>query len=458
MWSLIGCLVFVKVRGMGAQPQKRAQTAKPGPSRDETLALFGDVRARTMDLAAPLTAEDQCIQSMPDVSPTKWHLAHTSWFFETFILMLYLAPHDGGYAPFDPDYDYLFNSYYKQVGPHHERPNRGFLSRPPLDDIHAYRRHVDAAMEGLIADVDDGTWAELLPLVALGLNHEQQHQELILTDIKHVFSLNPLRPAYQPFKPHGIPSGDGDSDGDDAPLEWIDFSDGLIETGHDGPGFAFDNEGPRHKVWQDAFRIASRPVTNGEYLKFISDGGYRRPELWLSDGWAAVHDRDWQAPLYWEKADGGWRLMTLSGMRALDLAEPVSHVSFFEAYAFANWAGKRLPREDEWERLAADCPLEGNFADGGHYHPVPGKADGGSAIQMFGDVWEWTGSAYSPYPGYKAETGAIGEYNGKFMSGQMVLRGGSAATAAGHVRATYRNFFYPPDRWQFSGLRLAEDG
>ncbi len=443
---------------MGVQPQKRARTAKPGQSRDETLALFGDVRARTMELAAPLTAEDQCIQTMPDVSPTKWHLAHTSWYFETFIL----TPHGGGYQPFHADYNYLFNSYYKQVGPHHERPNRGFLSRPPLDDIHAYRRYVDGAMEGLIADVDDGAWTELLPLVGLGLNHEQQHQELMLTDIKHVFSCNPLRPAYQPLKPpgklRGVPSGDDGA----GPLEWIEFPEGLIEVGHEGPGFAFDNEGPRHKVWQDAFRIASRPATNAEFLEFIEDGGYLVPELWLSDGWAAVQERHWQAPLYWEKTDGDWRLMTLSGMRALDLAEPVSHVSFFEADAFAKWTGKRLPREDEWERLAADCPpaeaQQGNFADGGHYHPIPGKADGKSAIQVFGDVWEWTRSAYSPYPGYKAETGAIGEYNGKFMSGQMVLRGGSAATPAGHVRATYRNFFYPPDRWQFSGLRLAEDG
>ncbi len=386
-------------------------------------------------------------------------------------------PFDPAYGEFHPDYNYLFNSYYESVGPRHQRPKRGLLSRPPLDHIHAYRRHVEDAMTALIAATDDKKWTDIAPFVDLALNHEQQHQELILTDIKHVFSCNPLRPAYRAFKPHGV-EGPGPSPGPEK-SEWIEFPEGLVETGHRGTGFAFDNEGPRHKVWLNGFRIAPGPVTNAEFLEFIDDGGYRRPEFWLSDGWAAVQAQGWTAPLYWQKTGddgkkgGEWRLMTLAGERALDPAEPVCHVSHFEADGFAKWAGKRLPLEAEWERLAAEYPVSGNFADTGHYHPIPGKPAGssrsaaaagasdlgaaGAATQVFGDVWEWTRSAYAPYPGYRAAEGAVGEYNGKFMSGQMVLRGGSAATPEGHVRATYRNFFYPPDRWQFSGLRLAED-
>jgi ergothioneine biosynthesis protein EgtB len=422
-------------------------------TRDETLALFRCVRARSTDLAAPLTAEDQCIQSMPDTSPTKWHLAHTTWAFETFVL----KPFDPGYAEFHPDYNFLFNSYYEQIGPRHQRPKRGLLSRPPLEDVRAYRRHVENAVEALISGAKDAAWDEIRPFVDLANNHEQQHQELMLTDIKHVFANNPMRPAYRPQKAAGTDAGA--KLGHSAP--WIEFAEGLIETGHDffgSPAFAYDNEGPRHKIWQNGFRIAPRPVTNAEYLEFIADEGYARPEFWLSDGWAACRENSWQAPSYWQRegtADG-WRLMTLSGMRALDPAEPVCHVSFFEADAYAKWAGKRLPLESEWERMAADCPVAGNFADSGHFHPVP--APGGTGLaQVFGDVWEWTRSAYGPYPGYRAATGAVGEYNGKFMSGQMVLRGGSTVTPDGHVRATYRNFFYPPDRWQFSGIRLAED-
>jgi ergothioneine biosynthesis protein EgtB len=434
---------------MWGRPQKLSANENLGPPRDDIEALFRDIRARSIALSAPLTAEDQCIQSMADVSPTKWHLAHTSWFFETFIL----KPFGGGYGEFHPDYGYLFNSYYQAVGPRHERPKRGLLSRPPLEDIHAYRRHVEEAMKRLITEAGDDAWNKITPLIELGLNHEQQHQELILTDIKHVFSCNPLAPAYQALKPprtdHRIEKA--------APVEWIEFPEGLIETGFDGPGFAFDNEGPRHKVWLNGFRIASRPVTNGEFLEFIDDGGYRRPQGWLSEGWATVQADGWEAPLYWQRTEGGWRIMTLAGMRALDPAEPVCHVSFFEADAYANWAGKRLPTEAEWVLLAADCPVEGNFATSGHFHPIPGPAGEDQAVQVFGDVWEWTRSAYSPYPGYKAAAAAIGEYNGKFMSGQMVLKGGSAATPEGHMRASYRNFFYPPDRWQFSGLRLAED-
>lgn len=428
---------------MRGRPQKLSANENLGPSRDAYRDRFRDIRARSAALAAPLTAEDQCIQSMPDVSPTKWHLAHTSWFFETFIL----KPFEEGYGEFHPDYNYLFNSYYEAVGPRHERPKRGLLSRPPLEDIHAYRRHVEDAMDRLMVGANEKTWNKITPLIELGHNHEQQHQELMLTDIKHVFSCNPMAPAYQAFKPHDIENVTA--------LEWIEFPEGLVETGFDGPGFAFDNEGPRHKVWMNGFRIASRPVTNAEFLEFIDDGGYRRPDWWLSEGWAAVQENGWEAPLYWQRGDE-WRIMTLAGVRALDPAEPVCHVSYFEADAFANWAGKRLPGEAEWELFATAYPIEGNFADSGHFHPIPGRAEEGRG-QVYGDVWEWTRSAYGAYPGFKAAAGAVGEYNGKFMSGQMVLRGGSAATPEGHIRASYRNFFYPPDRWQFSGLRLAED-
>lgn len=435
---------------MDGQPKIKTDGLDQGEQRSQTLAMFRAVRDRSMELAAPLSAEDQCIQSMDDVSPTKWHLAHTSWAFEAFVL----RPFDPGYEEFHADYNYLFNSYYESIGPRHQRPKRGLLSRPPLDHVHAYRRHVEDAVIALIEGAEEKKWVEIAPFIALGLNHEQQHQELMLTDIKHVFSCNPLKPAYQAFKDHGSGSGENGK------LEWVEFPEGLVETGHEGAGFAFDNESPRHKVWLNGFRIAARPVSNGDYLEFIEDGGYRRPEFWLSNGWAAVQDHAWIAPLYWRgDNDGDWRLMTLAGERALDPAEPVCHVSHFEADAYAKWAGKRLPLEAEWEQLAADLPVQGNFADSGHFHPVPGQeaTDSSTAAQVFGDVWEWTGSAYAAYPGYRAADGAIGEYNGKFMSGQMVLRGGSAATPEGHVRASYRNFFYPPDRWQFSGLRLAED-
>ena len=446
---------------MDGQPKITTDGKDQGHNRAEILARFRAVRDGSMDLAAPLSAEDQCIQSMDDVSPTKWHLAHTSWAFETFVL----KPFDPGYGEFHPDYNYLFNSYYETVGPRHLRPKRGLLSRPALDQIHAYRRHIEDAVAALIDAANEKKWAEMAAFVDLALNHEQQHQELMLTDIKHVFSCNPLQPVYKAYKPAKGNAGAGR--GDFGKPEWIEFPEGLVETGVDGngDGFTFDNESPRHKVWLNGFRIATRPVRNGEYLKFIEDGGYRRPEFWLSNGWAAVQAETWTAPLYWrqqgdaEKNGGDWRLMTLAGERALDPVEPVCHVSMFEAAAFAKWAGKRLPLEAEWECLAADLPVQGNFADSGHFHPVPGPeaATSGTAAQVFGDVWEWTSSAYAAYPGYRAADGVLGEYNGKFMSGQMVLRGGSAVTPEGHVRASYRNFFYPPDRWQFSGLRLAED-
>jgi ergothioneine biosynthesis protein EgtB len=416
---------------------------KQDDDRDALAGAFRAVRRASEALAAPLTPEDQVVQSMPDVSPTKWHLAHTSWFFETFLL----APHLAGYEVFDERYGYLFNSYYEAVGPRHPRPQRGLLSRPTVREIADYRDHVTAAMARLIAQAGRRDWAGIEPLLTLGLHHEQQHQELILMDIKHVFSTNPLLPAYRKARPAGRR--------DAPPLEWLDFPGGLREIGHDGNGFAFDNEGPRHKTWVEPFRLAARLVTCGEYLAFVEDGGYRRPELWLSDGWATVQAQGWTAPLYWSEDADGRHVFTLSGLKRLDLAEPVCHVGHYEADAFATWAGKRLPTEAEWEVAAAGIPLAGNLAGSGLCHPAP--ASGGGLRQMIGDVWEWTRSAYAPYPGFRAARGAIGEYNGKFMSGQMVLRGGCAATPEDHIRTTYRNFFPPASRWCFSGIRLAED-
>ncbi len=414
---------------------------------------FATVRRETEALADNLTPEDQAIQSTPDASPTKWHLAHTSWFFETFIL----GPLDPTYRVFDPAFAYLFNSYYEAVGPRHPRPQRGLLSRPTVDAVGAYRDHVTTAMLRLIEQAGDAVWREAAPRVELGLNHEQQHQELILMDIKHLFSVNPLLPSYQAPRLHALASTA-------PPPGWVEFAGGLQEIGHAGPGFAFDNEGPRHKVWLDPFRLASHPVSCGEYREFIADGGYRRPEFWLSDGWAIVQQQGWQAPLYWRCEDGEWRLFTLSGERPIEPAEPVCHVSCYEADAFARWAGRRLPTEAEWEVAAEpkgeDAPLTGNLADSRHFHPCPDPAPAQrkpALRQMIGDVWEWTASPYIAYPRFRPVAGAIGEYNGKFMSNQMVLRGGAAVTPAGHIRITYRNFFPPSARWAFSGLRLAED-
>jgi ergothioneine biosynthesis protein EgtB len=403
------------------------------------------VRAQSERLAAPLSAEDCALQSMPDASPVKWHLAHTTWFFETFLL----EPNSAAFQPFDPVFRVLFNSYYHSVGDKHPRPERGLLSRPSMETVLAYRRHVDAEMQRLLSRRQLAK--EVAALAELGIQHEQQHQELILTDLKHLFSRNPQRPAYH--KPWPLTPVQARARG------WIDFAAGQHEVGHSGPGFCFDNEAPRHRVWLEAFRIATHPVTHGDFIEFIGDNGYRRPELWLSAGWDLLGARGWQAPAYWEMRDGRWHTFTLHGMAPVDPHAPVCHVSFYEAEAYARWAGERLPTEAEWEIAALTAPLEGNFVESRALHPLAlreSPADG-SPAQIFGDVWEWTRSDYSPYPGFRAATGAVGEYNGKFMSGQYVLRGGSCATPASHIRASYRNFFPPEARWQFSGLRLARD-
>jgi len=426
--------------------------AGTSPRTDQTAAhraawaqRYADVRGRTVALTGPLSAEDQQIQSMPDVSPTKWHLAHMSWFFETFLL----EPSLPGYAAFDPQYGFLFNSYYEAVGARWPRPERGLLSRPSLDDVLAYRRHVDAAMARLIETADEEVWSALEPLLDLGLHHEQQHQELILMDIKHVFSLNPLAPAYAPARARAAPEAPS--------LDFIRFDGGLVEIGHDGEGFAFDNEAPRHKVWLEPFALASRLSTCGDYLAFIEDDGYARPELWLSEGWGAVQREGWRAPLYWHEGEAGERLLfTLSGLRRLDPAEPVCHISLYEADAFARWSGRRLPTEAEWELASDHAAKPVSMAGAEPFHPQAAAPICGLQ-QMTGELWQWTASPYAPYPRYRPAAGAIGEYNGKFMSNQMVLRGGAAVTPEGHVRPTYRNFFPPAARWAFSGVRLADD-
>jgi ergothioneine biosynthesis protein EgtB len=388
--------------------------AVPAHAPSSLIARYRAVRAASMALAAPLTAEDCAVQSMPDTSPVKWHLAHTSWFFETAMLA-----QRKDYRVFDPAFAYLFNSYYESAGPRHPRPRRGLITRPGLDAVLAYRAHVDAAMEDFLAQADAAQGAQAL----LGLQHEEQHQELILTDIKHAFFCNPLLPAYRT---------EAQTPRTAVPLAWRAHPGGIVPVGHAGKDFAFDNESPRHQVLLRPFRIASRAVSNGEYADFIADGGYRRAEFWLSDGWARVQEEGWDSPLYWLRDDDGTsRVFTLGGLGIPDPHAPVSHVSFFEAAAYAAWAGKRLPTEFEWEAASADL--------------------------AHGEVWEWTRSAYDPYPGYKPFAGLASEYNGKFMVGQMVLRGGSAATPPGHARPSYRNFFPPAARWQFSGIRLAED-
>ena len=423
-----------------SQPSPRVRV-----DRDELIRRFRSVRADTEALTANLAPEDQVVQSMEDASPSKWHLAHTSWFFETFILAAYARDH----RPFDPDFAFLFNSYYEAAGPRHARPRRGMVTRPSVHEVMAYRGHVTDAMAALMGAVGAADWPAVADLVELGISHEQQHQELLLTDILHAFSCNPIHPAYGPYRPAEAGAG--------GPLSWVSFDGGIREIGHDGDGFAFDSEGPRHEVLLRPFRLAARLVTNAEWIAFIEDGGYGAARHWLSDGWATVQREGWQAPGYWLWRDDGWHSMTLAGLRPVEPDAPVCHVSFYEAEAFARWAGYRLPSEAEWEVAAAGLPVDGNFAGGGLLRPLPDP--GGEGLrQMYGEVWQWTQSAYGPYPGFRAPDGAIGEYNGKFMCNQMVLRGGSCATARDHTRPTYRNFFYPHQRWQFTGLRLAEDG
>jgi ergothioneine biosynthesis protein EgtB len=409
-------------------------------NRAALAARYRATRARTESLCEPLETDDYQLQSMPDCSPPKWHLAHTGWFFETFVL----APHAAGYRPYRPQFGYLFNSYYEAVGERWPRPARGLLSRPTVGEVYDYRHAVDEQMLALVESASEHTFAEVAPIVELGLNHEEQHQELLLTDLKHALGLNPLRPQYAP---PGEPAR-----GDATPIEWESHPAGVRWVGHDGPGFAFDNEGPRHRVFVAAFEFASRPVNNGEYLRFIEDGGYNRPELWLSDGWAARQRNGWAAPLYWQLDGDEWSVFTLRGMRPLGPAEPVCHVSYYEADAYARWAGARQPTEFEWETAVGPRAVSGNFLESDLLHPAA------SVASYYGDVWAWTASPYVAYPGYRPAAGALGEYNGKFMCNQLVLRGGSCATPVGHVRATYRNFFPPDARWQFSGIRLAKDG
>jgi ergothioneine biosynthesis protein EgtB len=401
-------------------------------------------RRQTQELAAPLGLEDQAAQANEDASPTKWHLAHTSWFFETFVLQPFLR----GYRTFDDRFNYCFNSYYEAQGDRHPRAMRGLLTRPTIFEVRNYRAHVDESMESVFAS-GLGHDDEVARRIEIGVHHEQQHQELLLTDILSLFALSPIRPAYREGEPPRAPS-------EPQPLRFIAFDGGRFGVGHAGDGFAFDHEGPRHETLLRPFGLADRLVTNGEWLTFMNEGGYRTPALWLADGWARVQRDGWRAPLYWEQRDGGWRAMKLWGLKTIDGAAPVSHISFFEADAYARWAGKRLPTEFEWEVAAAGEPIFGNMLDSGALTPRAAPLDQGLK-QMFGDVWEWTQSAFAPYPGYRPAAGALGEYNGKFMCGQQVLRGASCVTPDADARRTYRNFFYPHQRWQFCGLRLADE-
>lgn len=436
----------------GGEPDAPEHVAKQDLSLDERAELlnrYQQIRAESANLADPLSSEDMQLQSMADASPTKWHLAHTSWFFETFILHRYLT----GYRLFDPEFHHLFNSYYNSLGQPFARPQRGLLSRPDIEQVFRYRSHIDRAIEQLL--IEEDCPAELAGLLTLGVNHEQQHQELLLTDIKHAFSINPLLPAY-------VEGEEGDDDrGDENPasLEWLNVPEDTYTLGSDTDSFHFDNEGPAHQQLIPSYRIASRLVTNGEFLAFMEEGGYRDHRLWLSDGWAWVNQNGRQAPLYWQRRDGDWYQFTLAGLQPLDMHAPVSHVNYYEADAYASWAGMRLPTEFEWEVAAwlhrrPDTLSSANLLETRKFRPV---AEPVGRPQFLGNLWEWTGSAYRPYPGFRASADAVGEYNGKFMCNQMVLRGGSCATPASHIRISYRNFFYPHQAWQFTGIRLAGD-
>lgn len=406
---------------------------------------FIKVRKFTEHIVAPLETEDFTIQATTDVSPAKWHLAHTTWFFETFVLV----PNDPLYKVFHPRFCYLFNSYYETIGMPFPRSSRGLLARPTITEVMDYRHYVEERVLNLLKQSDNEQLSKLSPIIEIGINHEQQHQELLFTDIKYNFYVNPLRPVYR--EKLSLPVAVED------PLNWERFEGGIVEIGHDGEEFSFDNEGPRHKVWLDPYRLASRPVTNGEFIAFIEDDGYEKVKYWLSDGWSTVKEEGWNAPLYWEKVNGVWHYFTLSGMRKVNENEPVTHVSYYEASAYASWAGWRLPTEAEWENAFVNKEIKGNFAESGYYHPAGEATDKDGLSRGFGNVWEWTMSPYMPYPGNKPLEGALGEYNTKFMANQMVLRGGSCVTPSSHIRLTYRNFFQPEKRWQFSGFRLAGD-
>jgi len=403
---------------------------------------LGAVRARTESLCAPLEIEDYVIQACAEVSPPRWHLAHTTWFFETFILLPFVR----GYRVFNEAYAHLFNSYYETAGTFFPRAQRGQLSRPTVAQIYRYRQHVDEALQLLLQDLPQRSAHDILARVELGIEHETQHQELLLMDVKFNFFFNPIKPVYRDARATQATVTE---------MGWQTFPGGIVEIGHDGVGFSFDNERPRHQTMLQDFRLANRLVSNEEYLAFISDGGYQRPDLWLSDGWHTLNSRHWLAPLYWSKEGDDWRQFTLSGMQPLNPNEPVAHLSYYEADAYARWANKRLPTEAEWEHVAATLPIAGNFLESGSLHPQVSHQPG--LTQLYGDLWEWTQSPYTPYPGFRPLPGTLGEYNGKFMSDQIVMRGGCCATAQEHIRASYRNFFRPADRWMFSGLRLAED-
>jgi len=410
-------------------------------SREVLIGEYERVRHCTDALCEPLTTDDYQIQSIVQTSPPKWHIAHVSWLFEAFVLPRFQPD----YRPYHPGFDFLFNSYYYTHGQMYPRPKRGLLSRPSVDEIYRYRSHVDDCMRKLMESVDDARWQELVFYVILGLNHEEQHQELMLMDIKHNFFVNPLKPAYL----DDLKSPQGDT----RAMRWVERSGGIHQIGNGGEGFAYDNETPRHDVLLCDHRLADRYITNGEYLAFIEDKGYDNPALWLSDGWALLQQQGWRHPLYWQQTHGDWKQFTLGGLRELNLDEPVCHISFYEADAYAHWTGKRLPLENELEALLAEKPVKGNFVDSELLHPAPAGEEG----QWYGDLWAWTSSPYTAYPGFKPLAGSVGEYNGKFMSNQMVLKGGCCVTPYGHSRASYRNFFYPDERWAFTGLRLAED-
>jgi ergothioneine biosynthesis protein EgtB len=432
--------------------------------RQGLIGRYRKVRDFTARLCRNLQPEDYVVQSMPDVSPTKWHLAHTSWFFETFVVKVWMPR----YRSEVPQYAYLFNSYYNAAGDMHRRDLRGLISRPTVAETYRFRDSIDECVTKLLEEADDALLDEIEPVLVLGLHHEQQHQELLVTDIKHVFAQNPLYPVFESAvagigDPGRRENGDaqarpGSTIPATTPQRFIEFDEEIVSIGHEGAGFSYDNEGPRHRALVSAFSLSNRLITNGEYIAFMEAGGYTRPEYWLSLGWATINEQRWRAPLYWVERDGAWWHFTLAGFRPVNEAEPVTHISYFEADAYANWDGARLPTEFEWERAAAASTIAGNFVDDERFHPAPAVPTSGDELnQIYGDVWEWTRSAYLPYPGYRAGPGALGEYNGKFMCNQMVLRGGSCATSRDHIRPTYRNFFQPEKRWQFTGIRLARD-